>query len=151
MLESTASKSRHAASALIGVTARRKSKVCHISSMLAIGTADSVDESPPTERAVRWQAQNTGGFDERGHRLQSGIENVGDHSFAQIGIDIVGAGLPIDQRETHGEAGKTVTRAARRAHGSSAERSLSRRGERNLTSALSTAEAKPSKAARVAG
>ena len=72
------------------------------------------------------------GFDEGGNGLQSGIEDIGDHSCAQIGIDLVGVGLSIDRRETHGEARKTVRRAARRACGSSAERSLSRRGRTEL-------------------
>ena len=85
---------------------QEKVKCLHDLVDAAISPADGIDESSPSERAVRGHAQNTGSRDERGHRLQSGIENVGDHPFTQIGIDVFGTGLPVDRRKTDGDAGK---------------------------------------------
>ena len=86
-------------SALIGVTASRKSNEDATSSIRVSSAADRLDEQPPPERAMARHLEPAGLGQEGGDRVEDGVEDAGDDALPQVGIDPLALRLPIDRGE----------------------------------------------------
>ena len=87
----------------MGVTASRKSNEARDLVDPLIEAANRLDEQPPPERAMARHLQPAGLGEERCDRLEDGVEDPGDDTLPEVGIDALALRLPIDGGELNTE------------------------------------------------